>query len=86
MRFWSLNVVPFSDKLSAGSGDQVSRSITRRGILLLSPGRRPADPTIEYHRCWRQRRRCSLLGTYDVPQRQQLSVTWRSDVDVPLGR
>jgi len=86
MRFLSLNVVIFSDKLSAGSGDQVSRSATRRGILLLPPGRRPADPAIEYHRRWRQRRWCSLLGAYDVPQRQRLSVTWRRDVDVPLGR
>ena len=42
----------FSNKLSIGPGNKVSRSITRRRVLLLPPSRRPADSTVEYHRCW----------------------------------
>lgn len=45
-----LNLIPFSDKLSIGPGNKVPRSVTRRGVLLLPPGRRPANPTVKYHR------------------------------------
>ena len=45
-------LMPFSGKLSIGSGNKVPGSVTRCGVLLLSPGGRPADSTVEYHRRW----------------------------------
>jgi hypothetical protein len=50
--FRFLNHMPFSGKLSIGSGNKVPWSATRRGLLLLPPGGRPADSTIEYNRRW----------------------------------
>lgn len=47
-----LNLIPFSGKLSVGSGNEVPWSVTRRGVLLSPSGGRPADSTIEYHRHW----------------------------------
>lgn len=52
LAFRFLNLTPSSHKLPISSGNQVPRSLTRRGVLLPPLGRRPPDPTFEYHRRW----------------------------------